>query len=305
MATIQFGWSMSLGNSRIERATFMEATRKGLDLIADQFDSVWLADHLQFGDRALLEGWTELAYLAGIQPKLKYGHIVLCQLFRNPAQLAKMAATLQYMSQGNFILGLGAGWHQEECDAYGIPFPGPKQRVEELEEALQIIKALWKGEKATFTGKYHSIKDAYCRPKPEPEPPIMVAGFQPKMIRLCARYADWWNGIGSDVEKQKELLSALDKACEEIGRDPVSLKRTLVLGEIYCAPTEKEVQELMRDREIRPGTLSGTPEQIGEQIQQLVDLGITYFMLGGGGFPNLNSLETLARDVLPAFTGKK
>ena len=304
MTTVQFGWSMSLGNAKVERASFMEATRKGLDLIADQFDSVWLPDHLQFGDRDLLEGWTELAYLAGMQPKLKYGHVVLCQLFRNPAQLAKMAATLQYMSQGNFILGLGAGWHQEECDAYGIPFPGPKQRVEELEEAVQIIKALWKGEKASFEGKHHAIKDAYCRPKPEPEPPIMIAGFQPKMIRLCARYADWWNGLGSDVEKQKELLSALDKACEEIGRDPASLKRTLVLGEIYCAPTEKEVQALMRDREMRPGALSGTPEQISELIQPLIDLGISYFMLGGGGFPNLDSLETLAREVLPAFTGK-
>ena len=304
MAAIQFGWSMPLGRANITRATFVEAARKGLDLIADQFDSVWLADHLQFGDRVLLEGWTELTYLAGMQPKLKYGHIVLCQLFRNPAHLAKMAATFQYMSQGNFILGLGAGWHQEECDAYGLPFPGPKQRVEELEETLQIIKALWKGEKTTFAGKYHSIKDAYCLPKPEPEPPIMVASFQPKMIRLCARYADWWNGIGSDVENYKKLLPALDTACEEIGRDPASLKRTVVLGDIYCAPTEKEVQELMREREIRPGTLSGTPEQIGAQIQQLVDLGITYIMLGGGGFPDLRSLETIVREVVPTFTKK-
>ena len=304
MTTVQFGWSMSLGTPKVERATFMEATRKGLDLIADQFDSVWLADHLQFGDRMLLEGWTELAYLAGMQPRLKYGHVVLCQLFRNPAQLAKMAASFQYMSQGNFILGLGAGWQQEECDAYGIPFPGPKQRVEELDEALQIIKALWKGEKATFEGKYHSIKEAYCLPKPEPEPPIMIASFQPKMMRLCAQYADWWNGLGTDVERLKGLLTALDKACEEIGRDPASLRRTLVIGDIYCAPTEKEVQELMNGHQIRPGTLSGTPEQIHERIQQLIDLGITYFMLSGGAFPDLRSLETLTREVLPTFTNK-
>jgi alkanesulfonate monooxygenase SsuD/methylene tetrahydromethanopterin reductase-like flavin-dependent oxidoreductase (luciferase family) len=302
MTKVQFGWSMSLGFGKIERAVFMDAARKGLDLVADHFASVWLADHLQFGDRVLLEGWTELTYLAGMQPKLQYGHIVLCQLFRNPAHLAKMAATMQYMTQGNFILGLGAGWHQEECDAYGLPFPGPKQRVEELEEAVQIIKALWKGEKATFIGKYHSIKDAYCQPAPEPEPPIMIAGFQPKMMRLCARYADWWNGIGSDVTNYKKLLGDLDKACEEIGRDPASLKRTAVLGDIYCAPTEKEVQELMRDREIRPGTLSGTPEQISERIGQLVDLGISYFMLSGGGFPNLSALETILREVVPTFT---
>ena len=304
MAPIQFGWSMSLGTNKAERTQFLEGARKGLDLIAEQFDSVWLTDHLQFGDLPLLEGWTELTYLAGIQPKLKYGHTVLCQLFRNPAHLAKMAATFQYMSQGNFILGLGAGWHQEECDAYGYPFPGPKQRVEELEEALQIIRAMWKGEQATFEGKYHAVKGAYCNPRPEPEPPVVIASFQPKMMKLCARYADWWNGLGTDTEKLKGQLAALDQACEEIGRDPASLKRTLALGEIYCAPTEQELQNLMRDRQIRPGTLSGIPAQIGELIQPLIDLGITYFMLGGGGFPDLTSLETLTHEVVPAFTRK-
>ncbi len=197
MTTVQFGWSMALGARKVDRATFMDAARKGLDLIDGQFDSVWLPDHLQFEDLDLLEAWTELTYLAGMQPKLHYGHTVLCQSFRNPAHLAKMAATLQYMSQGNFILGLGAGadWSQRECDAYGIPFPGPKQRVEELEEALQIIKAMWKGEEATFAGKYHSIQEASCRPKPVPEPPIMIASFQPKMMRLslCAlrRLVEW------------------------------------------------------------------------------------------------------------------
>jgi alkanesulfonate monooxygenase SsuD/methylene tetrahydromethanopterin reductase-like flavin-dependent oxidoreductase (luciferase family) len=213
-----------------------------------------------------------------------------------------MAATLQYMSQGHFILGLGAGWNKEECDAYGIPFPGAKQRVEELEEALQIIKALWKGEEATFVGKYHSIKEAFCRPKPLPEPPIMIASFQPKMMRLCARYADWWNGPGSDPATLKTQLLALDKACEEIGRDPGSLRRTAEIGDIYCAPTEKEVQALIGDRELDPGTLSGTPEQISEKLQPLVDLGITYFILGSGAFPDLSSLETIGRQVIPNFT---
>lgn len=306
MTPVQFGWSMSLGDRNIDRATFMDAARKGLDVIKGHFDSVWLSDHLQFEDLDLLEGWTALTYLAGMQPDLYYGHTVLSQVFRNPAHLAKMAATLQYMSQGHFILGLGASpsWSQRECDAYGIAFPGPKQRVEELEEALQIIKAMWKGEEATFAGTYHSIKEAYCRPKPVPEPPIMIASFQPKMMRLCARYADGWIGPSSDLETLKTQLTALDKACEEIGRDPGSLRRTLEIGEIYCAPTEKEVQALIGDRELDPGTLTGTPEQISEKIQPLVDLGITYFVLGSGAFPDLSSIETIGRQVIPNFTRK-
>ncbi len=301
---VQFGWSMSLGDRNIDRATFMDAARKCLDVIKGRFSSVWLSDHLQFEDEDLLEGWTALTYLAGMQPDLYYGHTVLNQVFRNPAHLAKMAATLQYMSQGHFILGIGAGpdWGQKECDAYGIALPGPKQRVEALEEALQIIKAMWKGEAATFTGTYHSIKDAYCRPRPLPEPPIMIASFGPKMMRLCARYADRWLSPNSDLETLKTRLTALDKACEEIGRDPRSLRRTLDIDEIYCAPTEKEVQALIGDRELEPGTLTGTPEQISEQIQPMVDLGITDFVLSGGGFPDVSSLETIARYVIPNFT---
>jgi alkanesulfonate monooxygenase SsuD/methylene tetrahydromethanopterin reductase-like flavin-dependent oxidoreductase (luciferase family) len=304
MTPIQFGWSISPGDRSMDRATFMDTIRKGLDLIDGHFDSVWLPDHLQFEDLDVLEGWTALTYLAGMQPTLHYGHTVLCQSFRNPAHLAKMAATLQYMSQGHFILGLGAGWNKGECDAYGIPFPEAKQRVEELEEALQIIKAMWKGEETTFAGKYYSIKEAYCRPKPVPAPPIMIASFQPKMIRLSARYADWWNGPVSDLETLKTQQRALDKACEDIGRDPGSLRRTVDIGDIYCAPTEKEVQALIGDRELEAGTLRGTPEQISEKLQPLLDLGITYFMLGSGAFPDLSSLETIGRQVIPNFTRK-
>lgn len=254
----------------------------------------------------MFEGWTELAYFAGMQPALKYGHIVLCQLFRNPAQLAKMAATFQSMSQGNFILGLGAGsgWNQEECDAYGLPFPGSKQRVEGLEETLQIIKMLWKGEKSTFTGTYHSIKDAYCRPKPEPEPPIMLASSQPKMMRLCAQYADWWHGPATDPAKLKEQLTALDRACEALGRDPATLKRTLSLDDIYCAPNEKELRALTSNRQINDEDIVGTPAQVIERLQALADLGISYFMFRAGGFPQLVSLETLVHEVVPAFARK-
>ncbi len=132
----------------------------------------------------------------------------------------------------------------------------------------------------------------------------MIASFGPKMMRLCVRYADGWIGPGSDLETLKTHLTALDKACEHIGRDPRSLRRTLEIGEMYCAPTEKEVQALIGDRELEPGMLTGTPEQISEKLQPLVDLGITSFVLGSGAFPDVSSLETIGRQVIPNFTRK-
>lgn len=123
---------------------------RALDLIAGHFDSAWMVDHLQFGDIDVLEGFTALTYLCALHPRLRFGNAVLCQSFRNPALLAKMVATLQFMSGGRFILGLGAGWHEEEYKAYGYEFPSGLERVEQLEEAVQIIRRMWSQETATF-----------------------------------------------------------------------------------------------------------------------------------------------------------
>jgi alkanesulfonate monooxygenase SsuD/methylene tetrahydromethanopterin reductase-like flavin-dependent oxidoreductase (luciferase family) len=299
MSQVQFGWMIPTGSQDLARADFVSKVKQGLDLIANRFDSAWLPDHLQFGDRPFLEGWTALTYFAAQRPELKYGHIVLCQLFRNPALLAKMSASFQYLSQGNFILGIGAGWEENECRAYDIPFPPPGQRVEELEETLQIIKALWREDHVTFEGKYHRVTDAFCQPKPEPIPPIMVAAFQPRMMRLAARHADWWNIGASDLAKTREQVEMLDKACEAVGRDPASLRRTAMVG-CYCAESEQEVKRLTAMHKGPFGLgFVGTPEQVAEQMQPYVQLGINYFMISAGGFPDFTSLHTLSNKVLP------
>src|SRR5437763_5136781 len=115
MTQVQFGLTLPIGNAGLSRKQYLNRLRATLDTIAGHFDSVWLPDHLQFGNRPLFEGWTMLTYLAALRPELRYGHLVLCQFFRNPALLAKMAATFQYVSQGNFIFGIGAGWAEEEA----------------------------------------------------------------------------------------------------------------------------------------------------------------------------------------------
>lgn len=254
----------------------------------------------------ILEGWTTLTYLAALRPELRYGHLVLCQLFRNPALLAKMAATFQYLSQGHFILGIGAGWFEEEAKAYHLPFPPGPQRVSELEEQLQIIHALWCEDEVTFEGTYHQVRGAICLPRPEPLPPVLIGGHKPRMMRLIARYADWWSGYGNigavGLEKTREHLKALDAACESVGRDPQTLRRTASIS-CYCAPTEQKVQELVANDPPRFGpAFVGTPEQIVEQLYPLVELGFDYFMVrAGGASTDLTTLETLSHEVLPAL----
>src|SRR6266540_6561819 len=144
MTRIQFGFCMPADKlDKQRRATFSEDLNRALDLVTGHFDSAWIIDHLQFGDADQLEGFTALSYMAALHPQLKFGHTVLCQSFRNPALLATMSATLQFLSGGRFILGIGAGWNEEEYRAYGYDFPPAHTRVAQLEEALQIIKALW------------------------------------------------------------------------------------------------------------------------------------------------------------------
>lgn len=300
MSRIQFGLSLPMGpRHRMTPDTFLEHMRSNLDVVAGQFDSIWFIDHTQFKDSPLLEGWTALTYMAALYPSFQFGHVVLCQSFRNPALLAKMAATAQYMSQGRFILGIGAGWHQEEYDAYGYPFPPAGTRVEELDETLQIVKALWREPRATVRGKHYQVVDAYCEPKPAPLPPIMVGGSQPRMLRLIARHADWWNVSQVDIARFRELVKESEKACASVGRDPSTLRRTW-FGGCLCVPegTDPDMRQISS-----PNPLVGTPKQIVEQMKPFIDLGVDYFMLKNEGFPTTTSLRLLVEEVLPRLNG--
>jgi alkanesulfonate monooxygenase SsuD/methylene tetrahydromethanopterin reductase-like flavin-dependent oxidoreductase (luciferase family) len=303
MKPIQLGFIMPADQlDKRQRATYLADLKRALDLISGHFDSAWIIDHLQFGNQDILEGFTALSYAAALQPQIKFGHTVLCQSFRNPALLAKMGATLQFMSGGRFILGIGAGWHEEEYRSYGYDFPPNRVRVEQLEEALQIIRAMWTEEKVTFEGRYYRVNDAYCEPKPDPLPAIMVGGGKPKMLRLIARYADWWNVSSIGLEGYRPMLAELERACGEVGRDPATVRRSWC-GGCACAPTVQEARRLAGDR-FSPGDdedfgFVGTPDQLVEQMCPFIELGVDYFMLDCGGFPELTTLEMLIDQVLP------
>ncbi len=299
MTRIQFGLVLPSGPRKpMGREPFLTALRTNLDVVQEHFASVWCIDHVQFKDDPLLEGWTMLTYMAAQYPQFEYGHLVLCQSFRNPALLAKMAATFQYLSGGHFILGIGAGWLEEEYKAYGYPFPPAGTRVEELDETLQIIKALWRDEQATVKGQHYQVENAYCEPKPRPIPPILVGGRKPRMLRLIARHADWWNLSHPSLEDYRALIPACEQACAEVGRDPATLRRTW-FGQCLCVPPGTNLDRIDTERLRKRNALLGTPEQIIEQMQAFIDLGVDYFMIANSNFPDQTSLELLTHEVLP------
>jgi len=306
MTNIQFGFTIPADQlDKTRRNTYIDDLNKALDLISGHFDSAWIIDHLQDGESDLLESFTTLSYVAALHPQLKFGHTVICQSFRNPALLAKMGATLQFLSGGRFLLGIGAGWNEEEYKAYGYTFPSARERVEQLEETLQIIKAMWTESKATINGKHYRITDAYCEPKPNPIPPIMVGAFGPRMLQLTAKFADEWNVSSTGLIGYRRLVSEFEQACSAVGRDSASVKRSWC-GGCSCAPTQAEAKRFAGDRYNANNPeddfgFVGTPGQVIEQMRSFIDLGVDVFMVDCGGFPNLTTLEMLVKEVLPVL----
>jgi alkanesulfonate monooxygenase SsuD/methylene tetrahydromethanopterin reductase-like flavin-dependent oxidoreductase (luciferase family) len=304
MTRVHLGFGMP-GERRDKagRATFLADLNRALALVAGHVDAAWMIDHLQFGDADVLEGFTTLAYLAALHPRLKFGHHVLCQSFRNPALVAKMGATLQFLSGGRFLLGLGAGWHAEEHRAYGYDFPPGRVRVEQLEEALQIIRAMWTEERATVAGNHYRVVDARCEPRPDPIPPLVIGAFRPRMLRLAARYADRWDVSSVGIARYRRLVAEFERACAEVGRDPATVRRSWS-GGCACAPTRAAAEALVggwdpADDE-EDFDFVGTPAQVVEQMRPFIELGVDYFILDGAGFPRLTTLELLIDEVLPA-----
>jgi alkanesulfonate monooxygenase SsuD/methylene tetrahydromethanopterin reductase-like flavin-dependent oxidoreductase (luciferase family) len=218
-----------------------------------------------------------------------------------------MGATLQFLSGGRFILGIGAGWNEDEYRAYGYEFPPGRIRVEQVEEALRIIRALWSEEQVTFEGRHYRVVGARCEPRPEPVPQVMVGAFRPGMLRLAARYADDWNVSSTGIGEYRRLVSQFERACAGVDRDPAAVKRSWC-GGCACAPTQAEAERLAGERfsctSEEDFGFVGTPQQVLEQMQPFVELGVETFMLDCGGFPELTTLEMLTGEVLPGMKNR-
>jgi alkanesulfonate monooxygenase SsuD/methylene tetrahydromethanopterin reductase-like flavin-dependent oxidoreductase (luciferase family) len=204
------------------------------------FDHAWLVDHLTPTDgppdRPMHEAWTLLAAIAARTERIRLGVLVTSNTFRNPALLVKSAVTVDHVSGGRLILGLGAGWHEDEHRRYGIDLPSPAERVGRLEEAVRVILALQDSERTTFAGRHYRLDDAPLEPKPlqRPRIPLLIAAHRPRMIRLAARYADQWDtfpelpGTATDgvTTSLADRVGVFEQACLDVGRDPGSVRRS-------------------------------------------------------------------------------
>ncbi|GAA1818793.1 LLM class flavin-dependent oxidoreductase [Luedemannella flava] len=212
----------------------MWAEISGLALHAEELglDSVWLCDHMLYaapdGSRVdgMHEAWTILSALAAVTSRIELGQLVMCASFRNPALLAKMAVTADHVSGGRVTLGVGAGWHDPEYDAYGWPTDHKGGR---FDEALRIIVPLLRGERVSLDGRFHVARDAALVPAPQRRVPVLVAGERPRMLRLVAEHADAWNAAwyGRPDDTLRRRVGTLDAALDKAGRDPVTLRRTV------------------------------------------------------------------------------
>ena len=238
------------------------------------FDSLWFADHFSFtGDdgevRGIWEVFTIIAAVAAVVPNLQIGTMVACTGFRNPGLIAKMAESIDEISGGRFILGLGAGWHKPEYDQYGFPFD---YRVTRFEESLKIIHPLLREGKADFQGTFFQAANAVNVPKgPRPAgPPILIGSNGDRMLNLLAQYADAWNtGWHSSTEKAIAQIEKLNQACLAIGRDPSTVSKTV-------GANFKMEPSLGR----RPDPLEGGTEARAMLMRQFRDLGFVHLIAG-------------------------
>ena len=194
------------------------------------FESAWTFDHFYpiFSDSTgpCLEGWTPLTALAQATSRLRLGVLVTGIVYRHPAVLANVAATVDIISNGRLDLGIGAGWNQEECDAYGIELGSLRERFDRFDEACQILIGLLSDETTTFKGEHYQLVDARCEPKPvqRPHPPICIGGTgERRTLRSAARFAQHWNYPGGPVAEWARKRDVLHRHCEEIGRDPAGI----------------------------------------------------------------------------------
>jgi len=262
----------------------------------------WVIDHVQFNAEPIFECLSFLAFTAGQHPGLRWGTLVLGQGYRNPALVAKMAASLQILTGGRFILGLGAGDAADEHHAYGYPFPSGRVRIEQLDEAASLIRLLWQGGPASFLGAHYRIDGAVCRPRPEPPPRLLLGGGGERhTLRVVARHADWWNCDYYAPAEYAHKLAVLHEHCGAIGRDPATIVPSCYMGLTVGFDERRLVRRRHMGHRGEVYVVAGTPDEVAAQLQAFATAGVRHMQLNFLDFPRLDSLELFVREVLPRF----
>ncbi len=302
---MEFGYnppSGERGRETIRPREYLADLHDALDVAAQGFDSIWVSDHLNYSNEWRIECWTLLTWIAARYPNVGLSTIVMSNTFRHPAVMAKMAASLQELSQGRFVLGYGAGWHQGEHRAFGIDLPSPGPRIDRMEEAIQVIKTLWSDSPASFSGRYYSISNAHAEPRPNPVPPIMIGGGgEKKTLRVVAKHADWWNDIARTVPELRHKLAVLKKHCEHVGRNYDSIRKTVSMG-IFIHPSHSKALEMARLRgSAAPNVIAGDPVAVKEKCEELRSLGFDLLIAYFNDFQDTTQMKLFIDKVIPQF----
>lgn len=305
---VRFG--IQTGQQNVDWPALEEVWRKAE---AWGYDSLWAYDHFYaiFSDPKgpCFEAWTTLSALAKATGRARIGHLVNGNTYRNPCMLAKMTTTVDHISGGRTILGLGAGWFEPEHTSFGIPFRTVRERLEALDESCRIVKAMLAGEKVTFEGRHYDVKEAVCRPVPvQAKVPIMIAGEgRNVLLRIVARHADMWNAVGSP-EKMADLGNTLARHCDKERRDPSDIEKTVMMP--LCYTTDEDRQSMMAgllaatfniDSAVaRSQMMIGSRDECLETVDAFTRAGVTHFIFMMMAPYPFEELEAFAEEVMPA-----
>jgi F420-dependent oxidoreductase-like protein len=282
------------------------------------FDLLFRSDHLTAlngpAQKASLALWPSLTALALRTKRIRFGPMVCSMTFRHPAMVAKMAAAVDVLSGGRLDLGLGAGWHEGEHHMFGIDFPAYKTRLEMLDEGAQVIKGLWQGQPFDFHGMHYQLESAETHPRPaQANPVIIIGGKGEKTLKVVARQATEWNFSYASIDLFRQKSAELDENSSKIGRDPTTLRRS-IMTPFVIGKDDKAIQQRIDAHRntftflpasyadwLAAGFLGGSPQHMIDQISEFAAAGIERFMLQHNDLDDLASLNLLAKEVLPHF----
>jgi alkanesulfonate monooxygenase SsuD/methylene tetrahydromethanopterin reductase-like flavin-dependent oxidoreductase (luciferase family) len=283
-------------------------------LEAGRWDSVWFADHFlpppgrrEDEPLAAFEGYTLIAVAAGMTEKLRLGHLVLGNTYRNPGLVAKMAATLDQASRGRFVLALGAAWFPREHEAYGWDFPSMKERQDRLQEACELIRKLFTADgPVDYEGRYYRLKEAPLSPGcyQQPHLPIMVGGTgERRTLRTLAMHGDifnldGWAGGGMSLEHYQHKIGVLERHCEDVGRDPTEIKRTLLMP-LRVTDDPADAERFLNA--LGPGTVAGSRSYVIDRIAEFAEAGVEEIMFGAIPTGDIEAFQQVEEEVVAAF----
>ncbi len=276
------------------------------------FDSIWVNDHL-YGPQSpqipILEAWTTIAALAAITERVEIGTLVTPAGMRNPAHLGKTIATADAIAGGRVIPGLGGGWMEREFSDFGVPFLPLRERLEQLEETVVLLKRMWSEESVTFAGKHVHVENLVCEPKPPRTPPILIGGAGERVtLRIAAQHADIYNNLAGHHANLARKVEVLREHCRDLGRDPTEIAVsqqclvTIAPDEAAAGPMIERAQKIFGGHlgdPTGPLALSGSPERIRDQLGRNQELGCEMFVIEFFGRDTREPARLFADRVLP------